>query len=33
MSKKSFKRAVGGLYKEGLVELTGEGIRYRKEKS
>ena len=33
MSKKSFKKAVGGLYKEGLVELTGEGIRYRKEKS
>lgn len=31
MSKKSFKKALGGLYKEGLVELTAEGVRYRKE--
>ena len=27
MSKKSFKKAVGGLYKDGLVTLTDEGIR------
>jgi uncharacterized protein len=27
MSKKSFKKAVGGLYKAGKVELTAEGIR------
>ena len=33
MSKKSFKKAIGGLYKEGLVEFTAEGIRYKKEKS
>jgi hypothetical protein len=32
MSKKSFKKALGGLYKEGLVELTAEGIRYKKGK-
>jgi uncharacterized protein len=29
MSKKSFKKAIGGLYKEGLVELTEQGIRLR----
>lgn len=33
MSKKSFKKALGGLYKEGLVEMTADGIRYRKEQS
>ncbi len=27
MSKKSFKKAVGGLYKDGLVTLTSEGVR------
>lgn len=27
MSKKTFKKAVGGLYKDGLVTLTDEGIR------
>ena len=27
MSKKEFKRAVGGLYKKRLIEITGEGIR------
>ncbi|MBW1880587.1 MAG: hypothetical protein JRJ84_19705, partial [Deltaproteobacteria bacterium] len=27
MSKKVFKKAVGALYKERLIELTGEGIR------
>ena len=27
MSKKSFKKAVGSLYKAGLVELTSEGVR------
>ena len=27
MSKKSFKKAVGSLYKAGLVELTPEGVR------
>jgi predicted RNA-binding protein (virulence factor B family) len=30
MSKKMFKRAIGGLYKAGVVELTGEGIRLKK---
>lgn len=30
MSKKIFKKAVGGLYKQGVIELTGEGIRLRK---
>ena len=27
MSKKTFKKAIGGLYKDGLVILTDEGIR------
>ncbi len=27
LSKKVFKKAVGGLYKDGLVELTGDGIK------
>ena len=27
MSKKTFKKAVGGLYKDGLVTLTNEGVR------
>ena len=30
VSKKMFKRAVGNLYKEGLVEITGEGVRLKK---
>lgn len=30
MSKKAFKRALGGLYKAGLVELGGDGIRLKK---
>jgi len=29
MSKKSFKKGIGGLYKEGLVEITAEGVRLR----
>lgn len=29
LSKKSFKKGVGGLYKEGLVDMTPEGIRLR----
>jgi hypothetical protein len=29
LSKKSFKKAVGGLYKEGLIDMTVEGIRLR----
>jgi len=29
MSKKSFKKAIGGLYKEGLVDITPEGVRLR----
>jgi predicted RNA-binding protein (virulence factor B family) len=29
MSKKSFKKAIGGLYKEGLVNITPEGVRLR----
>lgn len=30
MSKKTFKKAVGGLYKAGLVELTPDGVRLAK---
>lgn len=30
LSKKVFKKAVGGLYKAGVVELTDEGIRLKK---
>jgi hypothetical protein len=30
MSKKAFKKAVGGLYKAGVVELTGEGVRLKR---
>lgn len=30
MSKKAFKKAVGGLYKAGRIELTGDGIRLKK---
>ena len=29
MSKKSFKKGIGGLYKEGLVDIEPEGIRLR----
>lgn len=29
MSKKSFKTAIGNLYKEGLIEITPDGIRLR----
>jgi len=29
LSKKSFKKGVGGLYKEGLIDITPEGIRMR----
>lgn len=29
MSKKSFKKAIGGLYKDGLVDITAEGVRLR----
>jgi len=29
MSKKSFKKAIGGLYKEGLVTIMPEGVRLR----
>jgi predicted RNA-binding protein (virulence factor B family) len=29
MSKKVFKKSVGGLYKSGLVELTADGIRLK----
>lgn len=31
MSKKTFKKAVGGLYKDGLVTLTNDGIRLKVE--
>jgi predicted RNA-binding protein (virulence factor B family) len=31
LSKKSFKKAVGGLYKEGLIAMTAEGIRLRQK--
>jgi len=27
MSKKSFKKAIGGLYREGLVNISPEGVR------
>ncbi|MDT8418814.1 MAG: S1-like domain-containing RNA-binding protein [Desulfuromonadales bacterium] len=33
LSKKLFKKAVGGLYREGLVDLTPTGIRLRSEHS
>jgi predicted RNA-binding protein (virulence factor B family) len=29
MSKKSFKKAIGGLYKEGLVDISPEGVSLR----
>lgn len=29
MSKKSFKKGAGGLYKEGLIDITDQGIRLR----
>ena len=29
MSKKSFKKGIGGLYKEGVIELTHDGIKLR----
>lgn len=29
MSKKAFKKAIGGLYKERIIELTEEGIRLK----
>jgi uncharacterized protein len=32
MSKKSFKKAVGGLYKDGLVTLTDAEVRLKKKK-
>jgi hypothetical protein len=31
MSKKTFKKAVGGLYKDGLVTLTDEGVRLKEK--
>jgi predicted RNA-binding protein (virulence factor B family) len=31
LSKKSFKKAVGGLYKEGLIAMTAVGIRLRRK--
>ena len=31
MSKKLFKKAVGGLYKSDLIELTGDGIRLKEK--
>jgi predicted RNA-binding protein (virulence factor B family) len=31
MSKKTFKKAVGGLYKDGLVTLTDAGVRLKKK--
>ncbi len=30
LSKKAFKKAIGGLYKGGTVELTGEGVRLKR---
>ena len=31
ISKKSFKKAVGGLYKEGLIDMTADGISLKTE--
>jgi uncharacterized protein len=31
MSKKTFKKAVGGLYKDGLVTLSDKGVRLKKK--
>lgn len=31
MSKKNFKKGVGGLYKEGIIELGEEGIKLKKQ--
>ena len=31
MSKKAFKKAVGGLYKQGLIELSHQGIKLRRK--
>ena len=31
MSKKCFKKAIGGLYKEGLLSISPEGVRLRPE--
>jgi predicted RNA-binding protein (virulence factor B family) len=33
MSKKLFKKAAGGLYKDGIIELRPEGIRMKKNKA
>lgn len=33
LSKRAFKRAVGRLYKEGLIELTSEGIKLTEQSS
>lgn len=33
LSKKSFKKAVGGLYKEGVITITPDGIRLRSVQS
>jgi len=32
MSKKLFKKAIGGLYKDGIIEIQQDGIRLKKEK-
>lgn len=29
LSKKSFKKAIGGLYKEGLIDMTADGIKLK----
>jgi hypothetical protein len=29
LSKKVFKKALGGLYKDGLLELTDQGVRLK----
>jgi len=31
LSKKSFKKAVGGLYREGLIEMAADGIRLKEK--
>lgn len=33
LSKKSFKKGVGGLYKEGIIEITEEGIKLKEEET
>ena len=33
LSKKSFKKAVGGLYREGLISMADDGIRLKDQRN